>query len=152
LPAKEVLAIMELSSHRVLQEYQIQAGGNIVAINLDKIRARLESERKRLVAELDSLQTNVETAEDRREGSPFGKREEEATESFELEKRLALEKQVRANLAEIEHALDKLKKGTYGLCDICGQPIPPERLDAMPHANLCLSCKAKYAKTRLPTA
>ena len=123
-----------------------------MAINLDKIRARLESERKRLLTELDSLQTNVETAEDRREGSPFGKREEEATESFELEKRVALEKQVRANLAEIEHALDKFKKGTYGLCDICGQPIPPERLDAMPHANLCLSCKAKYAKTRLPTA
>jgi len=123
-----------------------------LAINLDKVRARLEIERKRLLTELDGLQTNVETAEDRREGSPFGKREEEATESFELEKRVALEKQVRANLAEIEHALDKFKKGTYGLCDICGQPIPPERLEAMPHANLCLTCKAKYAKTRLPTA
>ena len=123
-----------------------------MAINLDKVRARMETERKRLLTELDSLQTNVETAEDRREGSPFGKREEEATESFELEKRVALEKQVRANLAEIEHALDKFKKGTYGLCDICGQPIPPERLEAMPHANLCLTCKAKYAKTRLPTA
>ena len=123
-----------------------------MAINLDKVRARLEIERKRLLTELDGLQTNVETAEDRREGSPFGKREEEATESFELEKRVALEKQVRANLAEIEHALDKFKKGTYGLCDICGQPIPPERLEAMPHANLCLTCKAKYAKTRLPTA
>ena len=123
-----------------------------MAINLDKVRARLESERKRLLIELDGMQTNVETAEDRREGSPFGKREEEATESFELEKRVALEKQVRANLAEIDHALDKFKKGTYGLCDICGQPIPPERLEAMPHANLCLTCKAKYAKTRLPTA
>ena len=122
-----------------------------MAVNLEKVRARLETERKRLLTELDGLQASVEPAEVRREGSPFGKREEEATESFELEKRIALEKQVRADLAAIEHALDKFKKGTYGLCDICGQPIPAERLEAMPHANLCLSCKAKYAKSRLPT-
>jgi RNA polymerase-binding protein DksA len=120
-----------------------------VAIELEKIRARLETERQRLQAEIDDLQTKVESADARREGSPFGKREEEATESFELEKRLALEKQVRANLAEVEHALDKLSKGTYGLCDVCGQPIHADRLEAMPHANLCMSCKAKYAKTRL---
>jgi DnaK suppressor protein len=129
-----------------------QAGGNNLAVNLDKIRARLESERKRLMGELDGLQADVEPADDRREGSPFGKREEEATESFELEKRLAIEKQVRANLVEVEHALDKIAKGTYGKCDVCGQAIPPERLEAVPHANLCLTCKAKYAKTRLPTA
>jgi DnaK suppressor protein len=123
-----------------------------VAINLDKIRARLENDRKRLLIELDELQTNMESDDVRREGSPFGKREEEATESFELEKRLALQKQVRTNLAEVEHALEKFRNGTYGLCDICNQPIDPERLEAVPHANLCLSCKAKYAKTRLPTA
>lgn len=123
-----------------------------MAIDLNKIRARLESERKRLLNELDGLQANVQPAEVRREGSPFGKREEEATESFELEKRLALEKQTRANIAEIELALDKFKKGTYGLCDICGQPIPTDRLEAVPYANLCLSCKAKYAKSRPPSA
>lgn len=123
-----------------------------MAIDLNKIRARLESERKRLLNELDGLQANVQPAEVRREGSPFGKREEEATESFELEKRLALEKQTRINLAEIELALEKFKKGTYGLCDICGQPIPADRLEAVPYANLCLSCKAKYAKSRPPTA
>ncbi len=124
------------------------AGGSSVAINLEKIRARLESERKRLKIELDDLQTNVEAAEVIREGSPFGKREEEATESFELEKRLALQKQVRSNLIEIEHVLEKFQNGTYGLCDNCGQPISPERLEAIPHANLCLNCKAKNVKNR----
>lgn len=121
-------------------------------INLDRIHARLEIERKRLVAELGELEADAQPADARREGSPFGKREEEATESFEFEKRLALERQVRANLAEIEHALEKIKNGTYGLCDVCGQPIPPDRLDAVPFANVCLTCKAKYAKTRHPIA
>ncbi len=121
-----------------------------MAIDLAKIRSRLEAERKRLQIELDQLKTDIQPAEVRREGSPFGKREEEATESFELEKRLALERQVRELLTEVEHAIEKFDKGTYGLCDLCGQPISPERLEALPQANLCLKCKAKYARTRQP--
>ena len=111
--------------------------------NLEQLRSRLESEQKHLRGDLEQLKTSGHPAEVRREGSPFGKREEEATESFELEKRLALEKQIQANLADIEHALSKFEKGTYGLCDVCGRPIDPERLDARPQSSLCLSCKAK---------
>ncbi|MBI2836247.1 MAG: TraR/DksA C4-type zinc finger protein [Chloroflexi bacterium] len=103
----------------------------------------MKSEQQHLLGELEELKTKIQPAEVRREGSPFGKREEEATESFELEKRLALEKQIRANLVEIEHALEKFEKGTYGLCDVCGQPIDPGRLEVLPQANLCLNCKVK---------
>ena len=110
------------------------------------LRSRLESERKRLSEELEQLKTGVRPADERREGSPFGKREEEATESFELEKRLTLEKRIRDQLAEVEHALHKFEEGTYGLCDNCGQPIDPARLEALPQANLCLNCKAQQAK------
>ena len=110
------------------------------------LRSRLESEQKRLTEQLEQLKASVRPAEERREGSPFGKREEEATESLELEKRLALEKRVREQLAGVEHALHKFEKGTYGLCDSCGQPIDPDRLEALPQASLCLSCKAHQAK------
>ena len=119
-----------------------------MATDIKKLRSRLESERKRLFVELEELKANVQTAEVRREGSPFGKREEEATETFELEKRLALEERLREQLTEIEHALHKFDEGTYGLCDICGKPIDPARLEALPQANLCLDCKAKNAKSR----
>ncbi len=115
---------------------------------LDELRARLESERKHLLEEWEQSQANVRPTDERREGSPFGKREEEATESFELEKRLALEKQIRDRLAEVEHALRKFEEGTYGSCDGCGQPIDPDRLEALPQASLCVSCKAKNAKGR----
>lgn len=110
------------------------------------LRSRLESERKHLTEELAQLKASVRPLDERREGSPFGKREEEATEAFELEKRLALEKRLIDQLAEVDHALRKFKEGTYGLCDVCGQPIDPARLEALPQANLCLSCKAKQAK------
>ncbi len=116
--------------------------------NIEQLRSRLESEQKRLLGELEQIETSTRPAEERREGSPFGKREEEATESLELEKRLALEKQVRAHLAEVEHALRKFEEGTYGLCDSCGQPIAPDRLEALPQASLCVACKEKNAKVR----
>ncbi len=108
--------------------------------------SRLESERKRLLDELEQIRANTRPFNERREGSPFGKREEEATEAFELEKRLAFEKRLRDQLAEVEHALAKFDQGTYGICDICGQLIDRARLEALPQANLCLSCKAKQAK------
>ncbi len=107
-----------------------------------KQRETLENEQKRLTEELAQIQSNATSAEERREGSPFGKREEEATETLELEKRLALENRIRAELASIEHALDKIKQGTYGICDNCGKPIDPARLEALPQATLCMDCKA----------
>jgi RNA polymerase-binding protein DksA len=117
-----------------------------MTIGFNLLRSRLESERKRLSEELEQLKSTVRPADERREGSPFGKREEEATESFELEKRLTLEKRIREQLAEVEHALRKFEEGTYGLCDNCGQPIDPARLEALPQASLCLNCKAQQAK------
>jgi len=119
---------------------------NKMNVNLNLLRSRLESERKRLTEELEQLKSSVRPADERREGSPFGKREEEATESFELERRLTLEKRLIDQLAGVEHALQKFEDGTYGLCDSCGQPIDPARLEALPQASLCLSCKTRQAK------
>jgi DnaK suppressor protein len=116
------------------------------SFNFSILRSRLESEQKHLVEQLEQLQASVRPADERREGSPFGKREEEATESLELEKRLALEKQIREQLADVEHALHKFEDRTYGLCEHCGQPIDPARLEALPQARLCISCKALQAK------
>jgi DnaK suppressor protein len=110
------------------------------------LRVQLESEKKRHAEELAKLQTNASTSEERREGSPFGKREEEATETLELEKRLALENRIRQEISDIEHALEKFEKGNYGLCENCGQPIDPERLEVLPQAAYCVNCKALLAK------
>ncbi len=114
--------------------------------NFNLLRSRLESEQKRLTEQMDQIKASVRPAEERREGSPFGKREEEAAETLELEKRLALEKRIKDQLAGVERALRKFEEGTYGLCEGCGQPIDPARLEALPQADLCMSCKAQQAK------
>ena len=110
-----------------------------------KLLKRLKAERKRLLQELEHMQSSQEASE-RRAGGPFGKRGEEASQVLELEKRLDMEKMLKKSLAEIDHALEKYDAGTYGLCDSCGEPIEPARLEALPQASLCLNCKARQTR------
>lgn len=107
---------------------------------------RLKKEKAELLEKLEQSRTLGQPSLERKEGSPFGKREEEADEASELEKRLALEERLRESLNEVEHALQKYEAGTYGLCDSCGQTIEKDRLEAIPQASLCLSCKTQQAK------
>ncbi|OGO58456.1 MAG: hypothetical protein A2025_03570 [Chloroflexi bacterium RBG_19FT_COMBO_47_15] len=114
--------------------------------NFSELYERLKQEQVRLKHELQQLKAEEKSADEQREGSPFGKREEGATEAFELEKRLALERRLSDVLAEVEHALKKYEAGTYGICDLCSRSIEPARLEALPQATLCLECKAHQAK------
>jgi DnaK suppressor protein len=125
-----------------------------VSVTYDRLLQRLKEEQARLVKGLEQSRADASSSMETREGSPFGKKEEGASETFELEKRLALEKQLKDLLGEVEHALYKFERGTYGLCDICGQDIGLARLEVLPQANLCLNCKehqAKSAKGRAPS-
>jgi len=106
----------------------------------------LEEEKVRLNHELEHLKSQMRVSSEGREGSPFGKREEGATEVFEWEKSLALEKKLNDALSEINHALAKYEAGTYGICDICNKKIEIARLEALPQASLCLLCKASMTK------
>lgn len=54
---------------------------------------------------------------------------------------LALAEQLRSHRAEVKAALARMDAGTYGKCENCGQEIPVERLEAIPAASLCVSCK-----------
>ena len=114
--------------------------------DFNELHESLKQEQVQLNSELQRLKAEGKSADGQREGSPFGKREEGATEAFELEKRMALERRLTDVLAEVERALKKYEAGTYGICDLCSRPIEPARLEALPQANLCLECKAHQAK------
>lgn len=46
-------------------------------------------------------------------------------------------------LRQIDHAIDLLHRGRYGVCEECGKEIPLERLEAVPYATLCIKCAHK---------
>jgi DnaK suppressor protein len=46
-------------------------------------------------------------------------------------------------LQEIEEALERIRDGSFGLCESCKKKIPKERLKAIPYTRLCVNCKKK---------
>ncbi len=49
----------------------------------------------------------------------------------------------RKKVREIDNALLKIKEGTYGICDECGEPISKKRLKIIPYSNLCINCQSR---------
>jgi len=84
---------------------------------------------------------------------PPAERVEAAAQVLERNKQLVLTVHFRERLAEVERALKKVDKGTYGRCDSCGELIPPARLETLPQAVLCIHCKTTQgnSKQRVPT-
>jgi DnaK suppressor protein len=67
---------------------------------------------------------------------------EGGTSNVDRELDLHLSAQAHAAVEEIDIAMLKIGAGTYGLCESCGTAIPKARLEALPHARLCVSCKS----------
>jgi DnaK suppressor protein len=59
--------------------------------------------------------------------------------------RITLMKELSVNLHDVEAALAKMERGTYGTCERCGNAIDVERLEAIPWARLCMPCKRSEA-------
>jgi len=101
---------------------------------LSAIERLLNQERTRVslkIAQLrESLQSNIDP--DLEDG---------ASELEAHEHSSALLQELERQEKSLELALEKIRRGTYGLCENCGTPIDPARLEAMPETTLCLQCK-----------
>jgi RNA polymerase-binding protein DksA len=104
-------------------------------LDLEYFRKRLEERRDWLrseIARLDSESDNVN------QDTSYGVKNhpaEDATELFLRERDLALLGEIEDELRAVEHALDRIEEGTYGICEVTGKPIPVERLEARPVAT-----------------
>jgi DnaK suppressor protein len=65
---------------------------------------------------------------------------EGSTIAFERQQLASVLERTRRSRRDAQHALDQLAAGTYGICESCGRPIAPERLEARPDARLCIEC------------
>jgi RNA polymerase-binding transcription factor DksA len=68
---------------------------------------------------------------------------DQGTETFEREKAESIRVSTQTQLRDVERALAKLESGDYGICEICGKPIPDDRLEARPAARYCIQDQAK---------
>jgi RNA polymerase-binding protein DksA len=72
---------------------------------------------------------------------------EGATIAFERAATAALLDQARTHLTDIDEALARIDSSGYGVCESCGKPIAPARLEARPVARTCITCATKQVKT-----
>ncbi len=116
-------------------------------MDTDRARQLLEQERERLQAIRQGL--GDEHLDDGPETESIGELStydqhpaDVGSEVFEQTKDLAILEQLEANLADIEHAFQRLDDDSYGTCEACGQQIADERLEAQPAARFCVHDQA----------
>ena len=113
--------------------------------NMDRIKKLLIDRRRELVREVVETEKSGQGDDDIKD---FG---DLASESYEKELLVGLGEHERKILVQIDQALERLKKGKYGLCQSCGKKIPNGRLSAIPWVLHCLSCSKEKEKNAANT-
>jgi DnaK suppressor protein len=110
-------------------------------------RARLEELRAMTVDRLAALDREHRSVVDAsRDSNADDEHDPEgATIAFERAQVDALARDAAARLGSVEAALARVDAGTYGVCEVCGEPIPAARLEARPTATTCVGCAARSA-------
>ena len=104
-----------------------------------QVRQRLEAGANETVAEIRRMQEMLKSEPDADpdEGDP---------DLYEREKTLALLRNLEERQYSLSRALARMDDGTYGKCEICGNEIAAERLEALPYTTYCLGCKSLIEK------
>jgi DnaK suppressor protein len=116
---------------------------------LSEMEGLLLTEEKRLKDELAEFsKQNPKNTEDFDAKFPnMGDKEDEnAEEVATYSTNLTLERTLEANLRDVEKALERIKKGTYGICKYCNKEITEKRLRARPASSSCIECKKSFTQ------
>jgi RNA polymerase-binding protein DksA len=115
-------------------------------IDTAEYRARLLEERARLTNAVDFLERENPGSLGDELGEPTASDNhlgDTATATFDRELDEGLEEGAQQTLQAIEDALRKIEEGSYGTCEVCGEPIGAQRLSAIPWARLCIDDQRK---------
>lgn len=109
-----------------------------VSLDKDKIRQILETERTVL------LEQYVEASSDGGSSLPVNPDHGDLARIYDSrQRRLYLDSLAQEKLEHIEQALKRLEDGNYGICVKCAKDIHPDRLKALPYAEMCVDCQAR---------
>ncbi|WP_298326720.1 TraR/DksA C4-type zinc finger protein [Haloactinopolyspora sp.] len=115
------------------------------AEELSEVQQVLEAEATRLRAEIDEAEADI--ADLLRAGDTGGEDQADTgSKTFEREHEMSLAASHREMLTQTERALNRIRAGTYGVCENCGNPIGKARLQAFPRATLCMACKQRQER------
>ncbi len=104
--------------------------------------SELEEVRKRTLREIERLEKQLQ-AEIEPASADDDDMADVAADIYERGKTISLISSLRDKLHSIEHAIEAVTSGKYGVCEVCGNPIPRERLQIMPETTLCVTCAGR---------
>ncbi len=104
-----------------------------------RLAAKRDALRKKLVDEFDLCRTSSTGVGDVGDAASDGAQNEIDSQLASLESR---------ELAQIERAIELIREGSYGICEICERQIPIERLKVLPFAPTCVDCQRKREEFR----
>ena len=128
--------------------------------DLKLFEERLLAERQKIMKEMGHLEDTVLKVNQRDSSGDLSgysfHMADAGTDAMEREKAFMFASSEGRMLMEINEALRRIYAGEYGMCEMCGNPIARARLEAMPYARLCVSCKeleekANRGKAQAPT-
>lgn len=112
-------------------------------IDLPAFEARLRERHAQLHERLGGLSA----APERGTGISFGKRIGDGTiEAVSRLTDIGVGRNLETAEGRVERALAKMAEGSYGICDVCGGPIPARRLEAVPESVLCVPCASRAGR------
>ncbi|CAN5755139.1 hypothetical protein BH18ACT17_BH18ACT17_17030 [soil metagenome] len=113
----------------------------LTAKEVTELKGRLEEERTELQDQLTTIEEETFAATQSELSGDVGLDDESAdagTATFEREKDLSIENNVRDLLDKIDRALKRIDDGTFGICARCAKPIEKARIKALPYVDLCI--------------
>ena len=127
----------------VADRVPVPAGTDWTVEELAEVRGDLQREIAERRADYDRAMAEL-TRLQQASGDGAGDDQADAgSKTFEREQELSIANNRRDLLVQMERAMERLDKGTYGRCESCQQPIPKPRLQAFPSATLCVKCKQR---------
>ncbi len=117
--------------------------------DLAHFRKIIMEKKKEILEDMSTLRDSMmdsQTGEYASENSTYSTHMEQGTDAMEREKTFLFASREGKFLNYLEDALIRIDKGEYGRCNECGKLIDKQRLEAVPHAQLCLQCKLRLGK------
>lgn len=112
---------------------------------LDHFKEIIKEKRKEILEDLETLRDTMmdsTTGEYSTESPSYSLHMEQGTDAMEREKTFMFASREGKFLNYLDDALTRIEKGVYGKCNVCEKLIEKERLEAVPHAQMCFKCKS----------
>ncbi|MBI4601238.1 MAG: TraR/DksA C4-type zinc finger protein [Planctomycetes bacterium] len=126
-------------SKKPAEKVEAGNGTSLAKKRLEAIRSALQEKRADLVRQRENQLSELYNPDKHH----LADLEEMASDTTDTDSLCAFVDLSSSTVEQIDLALTKIEEGTYGLCQVCEEPIHPDRLEVLPFASLCVKCQRK---------